>query len=66
MDKNIVNSSATGTASQIPFTPRNFGRSKIFVTIIPNVRTKEMIAEIFPLENAVNMEEAKILIPAKI
>lgn len=66
MDRNIVRNSAAGTASQIPFTPMNFGRSKIFATIIPNVRTKEMIAEIFPLENAVNIEEAKILIPAKI
>ena len=43
-----------------------FRKRRIFTTIIPNVRTKEMIAEIFPLENAVNMEEAKILIPAKI
>ena len=59
-----MKNSATGTASQIPLTPISCGRIRIFATIIPNVRTKEMIAEIFPLENAVNMEDAKMLVPA--
>ena len=35
------------------------------MTISTKVRTKEMIADVFPSENAVNIEDAKILIPAK-
>ena len=64
-DKNTLINSARGTESHTPFTPINVGSTRIFITIKTNVRTKEIIAEVFPSENAVNIEEEKILIPAK-
>ena len=36
----------------------------MFAVIKTNVRTNEMTADIFPSENAVNMEEANIFMPA--
>ena len=38
----------------------------MLITISTNVRTNEMTADIFPFENAVNIEDEKILIPANI
>lgn len=40
-------------------------KQQVLMTISTKVRTKEMIADVFPSENAVNIEDAKILIPAK-
>lgn len=60
----MVIHSAIGTASQMPFTPIKYGRMSIFAVIKTNVRTNEMTADIFPSENAVNMEEANIFMPA--
>ena len=64
MYKRQVKNSAAGTASHMPVTPIMTGRSRMFSTRSTNVRIKEIIAEVFPSENAVNMEEAKILTPA--
>ena len=58
--------SAAGTDSQMPFTPIRYGSSSMFATMNTKVRTKEMAADIFPLEYAVNIADAKMLIPAKI
>ena len=65
MDKNIVKNSAIGTESQIPFTPIKYGSKRILMTINTNVRINEIIADTFPSEKAVNIEDEKIFIPAK-
>lgn len=61
----MVMHSAAGTASQIPFTPMRLGRISIFATIRTKVRMKDMAADIFPLENAVNIAEENMFSPAK-
>ena len=61
---NKVISSAKGTASHTPVIPMIIGRSTILATIKTKVLQKEIMAEIFPFESAVNSAEAKILIPA--
>lgn len=56
--------SAAGTDSHTPATSRNRGSRRMLATMNTKVRAKEIPAETAPSENAVNMEEAKILIPA--
>mgnify|MGYP007128679856 CR=1 FL=1 len=58
-----VNSSAAGTASHTPVTPMIRGNNMRKAVINPNVRKKEIRADIFPFESAVNRAEAKILHP---
>ena len=65
-DTRIDNISAKGTASHIPFTLNTIGRKNIPITIKTNVLIKEITADIFPLDNAVNSDEENILYPAKI
>lgn len=60
-----VSNSATGTVSQIPFTSITNGSRNMDSNRKTNVRRKEMIAETFPLESAVNIPEEKILVPTK-
>ena len=63
MDTKKARISATGTASHIPSTPQIKGKSSKKITRKTNVRKKERIADTFPLDNAVNNAEEKILIP---
>ena len=47
----------------MPVTFKNFGKAKRKIVINPNVRRKDIVADAFPLDNAVNKAEAKILHP---
>jgi len=58
-----VKSSANGTASHTPVTPKNLGNTKRDTVINPNVRRKDMVADAFPLHNAENNADEKILHP---
>lgn len=58
-----VSSSAIGIASHTPITFKNFGRTKSEVVISPNVRKKDIAADTFPFDSAVNIAEVKILPP---
>ena len=58
-----MKSSASGTASHTPVTSKNLGNAKRNTVINPNVRRKEMVADAFPLDNAVNNADEKILHP---
>ena len=55
--------SVNGTISQIPLTPKNWG--KTIIPIINNIKVLiiESIADILPLENAVNIPQVNILNP---
>lgn len=55
--------SAAGIAAHTPATPRNRGSTSRKTVISPNVRKKDMAAETFPFDSAVNRAEAKILHP---
>lgn len=59
----MVISSAIGTASHTPVTPKIFGNVKSSTVISPKVRRKDKIADSFPFETAVNMAEVKIFSP---
>ena len=59
----MVNSSAIGTASHTPVTPKILGRVSNSTGINPNVRRNDKIADNVPLDNAVNIAEAKIFNP---
>lgn len=59
-----VKASAKGMASQTPFTCHKADKIRIPSTVKKKVLEKEMPAEVFPSESAVNSAEAKILIPA--
>jgi len=59
----IANSSAIGTASQMPSTPISSGRISKAAIKNTNVLKKDSIADTLPLENAVNILEEKIFIP---
>ena len=48
---------------QTPFTSKKIGKTATPIKTKTNVLNTEISAEIFPLEKAVNIEEAKILIP---
>lgn len=61
--KSIVMNSATGTAIQTPVTPRKRGSIIRLITINTRVLENDTIADIFPLESAVNIPEEKILNP---
>ena len=47
----------------MPVTFKNFGNAKRNTIINPNVRRKDMVADAFPLDNAVNKADEKILHP---
>ncbi|CCL27656.1 hypothetical protein BN175_2300005 [Clostridioides difficile T23] len=66
MVKNKVKISALGTANHIPFIFNIFGSINKPIVINPNVRRKDNIAETLPFDNAVNIDEVKILYPQKI
>ena len=55
--------SANGTANQIPFIPNIIGSTNNPIKTKTNVRINEIVAEILPLENAVNIIEVNILNP---
>lgn len=57
--------SATGVASQIPFTPKKAGRTSIVTNINTKEREKARMAETTPFDNAVNIPLEKILNPIK-
>lgn len=59
----IVMNSASGTASHTPVTPKIFGNVSNSIAISPKVRKKEIIADNFPFDKAVNAAEAKIFNP---
>ena len=50
----MVISSAVGTASHTPVTPKTLGNVKSSTVISPNVRRNDKIADSFPFDNAVN------------
>ena len=58
-----MKNSASGTASHTPVTSKNFGNAKRNIVINPNVRRKDMVADAFPFDNAVNKADEKILHP---
>ena len=58
-----VRSSAMGIANHTPVTSKNLGSIKRKAVINPNVRKKDIIADTFPFDNAVNKAEEKILQP---
>ena len=55
--------SAIGTESQMPTLPMSCGRMRMLADKIRKVRRKEIMADVFPSENEVNIAEAKILKP---
>ena len=59
----MVINSAIGTANHTPLTPKIWGNVRSNSVINPNVRKKDMIADIFPLERAVKTAEVKMFIP---
>ena len=58
-----VSISAMGIANHTPVTCKNFGKTKRKTVINPNVRRKDIAADAFPFDNAVNNADAKILHP---
>ena len=58
-----MKNSASGTASHTPVTSKNLGNAKRNTIINPNVRRKDMAADAFPFDNAVNKADEKILHP---
>ena len=52
-----MRNSAKGTADHTPFTCQNSGSTKRKTVIKPNVRKKDITADIFPLDSAVNKAE---------
>lgn len=59
----IVSSSAIGTASHTPVTPKRLGNVSNNTVINPKVRRNERKADSFPFDNAVNVAEVKIFSP---
>ena len=59
----MVISSAIGTASHTPVTPKTFGNVSNSTVISPKVRRNDKIADSFPFDNAVNVAEVKMFIP---
>ena len=58
-----VMNSASGMVNQIPFTPRKIGKRITPMIMRIKLLKTEISADTFPLEKAVNIAEAKILIP---
>ena len=56
-------SSAIGTASHTPVTPKTFGNVSNSTVISPKVRKNDKIADSFPFDNAVNVAEVKMFSP---
>ena len=56
----MVISSAVGTASHTPITPKTLGNVSSSTVISPKVRRNDKIADSFPFDNAVNAAEVKI------
>ena len=65
MERTRAISSATGVASQIPFTPKRAGSTSMVISINTKERERARTAETIPLDNAVNIPLAKILKPIK-
>lgn len=63
MEMARVMPSATGTESQMPTLSMNCGRMRMLADKNRKVRRKEIMADVFPSENEVNIAEAKILKP---
>ena len=59
----MVISSAIGTASHTPVTPKRLGNVSSNIVISPKVRRNDKIADSFPFDNAVNVAEVKIFSP---
>ena len=59
----MVRSSAIGIANHTPVTFKTLGNVKRKTMINPNVRRKDIVADAFPFDSAVNKAEAKILHP---
>ena len=59
----MVISSAVGTASHTPVTPKISGNVSNSTVISPKVRRNDKIADSFPFDNAVNVAEVKIFSP---
>ena len=55
--------SENGTTNHTPFTPKNCGKIIIPKVNSINVLRMDIVAEILPFENAVNMPDTKIFIP---
>ncbi|MEG0736636.1 MAG: hypothetical protein RR441_07190 [Longicatena sp.] len=62
-DINKDSSSASGTASQIPKTPYIVGSTSNAMEIKTNVLSDDIIADTIPLDSAVKVADAKILMP---
>ena len=62
----MVSTSAIGTASQIPGSPINIGKTTIDVESSKKVRKKEISADTTPFDKEVKSEDAKMFIPVKI
>lgn len=58
-----VRNSAIGIANHTPVTSKHIGSIKRKAVINPNVLRKDIIADTFPFDNAVNKAEEKILHP---
>ncbi len=58
-----VSNSAMGTANHTPVSFKNLGKTKRQIIINPNVLKKEIVADVFPFDSAVNKAEEKILHP---
>ena len=65
MLSNTANNSATGTATQIPIIPKSCGKTIKEIRVKTKVLHIDSIAETLPFENAVNIDEIKILSPIK-
>ena len=52
-----------GIANHTPVTSQNWGSIKIKAVINPNVRKKDIIADTFPFDNAVNIADVKLFKP---
>lgn len=66
METTMVSTSAIGTASQIPGSPINMGKTTIDEVSSKKVRKNEISADITPFDSEVKSDEAKIFIPVKI
>ena len=65
IDKQIAANSAAGVASHTPVTPQIAGSISMAITINTKEREKASMAEISPLDNAVNIPLANTLKPIK-
>lgn len=59
----MVSSSAIGTASHTPVTPKKLGNISNSTVSNPKVRRNDKIADSFPFDNAVNVADVKMFSP---